>query len=149
MPAAAAPTLFKTMQIDENWTREPIAGLRASHALSPELVRFRGTAWLRIGPSRVCSGRGVFAEREFAGDELILVYDGETCSAERGRVSQHVAKLCGGYVDVYASVGGMLNTSASPNAELRLSGGVWARCAISCGEEVLIPYGRGFSAVHM
>ena len=149
VPAAAAPTLFKTMQIDENWTREPIAGLRASHALSPELVRFRGTAWLRIGPSRVCSGRGVFAEREFAGDELILVYDGETCSAERGRVSQHVAKLCGGYVDVYASVGGMLNTSASPNAELRLSGGVWARCAISCGEEVLIPYGRGFSAVHM
>ena len=149
VPAAAAPTLYKTMKIDENWTREPIAGLRASHALSPELVRFRGTAWLRIGPSRVCAGRGVFAEREFAGDELILVYDGETCSAERGRVSQHVAKLWGGYFDGYASVGGMLNTSASPNAELRSSGGVWARCAISCGEEVLIPYGRGFSAVHM
>ena len=64
----------------------------------------------------MCSGHGVFAEREFAEDELILVYGGETCSAERGRVSQHVAKLCGGYVDVYASVGGMLNTSASPNA---------------------------------
>ena len=142
-------TLFKAMQLDENWTREPIAGLRASHALSPELVRFRGTAWLRIGPSRVCAGRGVFAEREFVEDELILVYDGEACSAERGRVSQHVAKLRGGCVDGHSSVGGLLNTSPTPNAELRSSGGVWARCAILRGEEILIPYGKGFRAVHM
>jgi len=72
------------------------------------------------------------------------LYDGETCSAECGRVSQHVAKLCGGYFDGYASVGGMLNTSASPNAELRSSGGVWARRVISRGEEILIPYGKSF-----
>ena len=142
-------TLFRAMQLDKNWTREQIAGLRATHALSPELVRFRGKAWLRIGPSRVCSGRGVFAEREFETGDLILVYDGETCSAERGRESQHVAKLRGGCVDGNASVGGMLNTSARPNAELRSSGGVWARCAISRGEEIVIPYGRGFRAVHM
>ena len=30
-----------------------------------------------------------------------------------------------------ASVGGMLNTSRSPNAEMRSSGGIWARCAIN------------------
>ena len=30
-------------------------------------------------------------------------------------------------MDGYASVGGLLNTSPSPNAELRSSGGVWAR----------------------
>ena len=112
--------------------------------LSPELVRFRGEAWLRIGPSRVCSGRGVFAEREFAEDELILVYDGEACAAERGRVSAHVAKLCFGHVDGSMSVGGMLNTNPSANAELRLSGGVWARRMISRGDEIFIPYGRGY-----
>ena len=148
-PTAAAPTLFQAMQLDCNWSREAIAGLRATHALSPELVRFRGEAWLRLGPSRVCSGRGVFAECEFAEGELILVYGGETCSAERGRESQHVAKLRGGYYDGHASVGGMLNTSARPNAELRSSGGVWARCAISQGDEIVIPYGKGFCAVHM
>ena len=79
----------------------------------------------------------------------LLVYDGEACAVERGRVSQHVAKLRGGCVDGHASVGGMLNTSRSPNAEMRSSGGVWARCAISCGDEILIPYGKGFRAVHM
>ena len=97
----------------------------------------------------MCDGRGVFAEREFAEGELILVYDGEACAAERGRVSQHVAKLRGGYYDGHASVGGMLNTSPSANAELRSSGGVWARCAISRGDEIVIPYGKGFCAVHM
>jgi len=142
-------TLFAAMQLDCNWSREAIAGLRATHALSPELVRFRGEAWLRLGPSRVCSGRGVFAECEFETGDLILVYDGEACAAERGRVSQHVAKLRGGYYDGHASVGGMLNTSPSANAELRSSGGVYARCAISRGDEIVIPYGKGFRAVHM
>ena len=148
-PTAAAPTLFQAMQLDCNWSREAIAGLRATHALSPELVRFRGEAWLRIGPSRVCSGRGVFAEREFETGDLVLVYEGEVCAPERGRVSQHVAKLRDGYYAGYASVGGMLNTSHTPNAELRSSGGVWARCAISRGDEISIPYGRGYRAVHM
>ena len=111
-PTTAAPTLFKAMQFDDNWSCEPIAGLRATHTLTPALVRFRGEAWLRIGPSRVCAGRGVFAEREFETGDLILVYEGELCSPGRGRVSQHVAKLRGGCVDGHASVGGTLNTSA-------------------------------------
>ena len=97
----------------------------------------------------MCDGRGVFAEREFETGDLILVYDGEACEVERGRVSPHVAMLRGGCVDGHASVGGMLNTSDSPNAEMRSSGGVWARCAISCGDESFIPYGRGHGPIHM
>lgn len=58
----------------------------------------------------------MFADRDFAEDELILVYDGEECSAKRGRVSEHVAQLQAGCVDGVNSVGGMLNTSKEPNA---------------------------------
>ena len=140
-------TLLERMQDANNWQRRTIGGLRDPHA--PELVLFCGELWLRVGPSRVCGGRGVFAERKFAADELILVYDGEACAATRGRSSQHVARLRGGYVDGEASVGGMLNTSRTPNAELRASGGVYARCGIVRGEEVCIPYGVAFHAAHM
>ena len=43
----------------------------------------------------------------------------------------------------------MLNTSKEANAELRGSGGVYARRDIPTGDEIFIPYGRGFHAVHM
>ena len=114
-------------------------------AAADGVARFEGGPWVRVGPS-VVAGRGVFACRPFEKGELLLVLGGEPCGAAEGRENRHVAKLrgAGGCRDGSRTVGGMLNTSRSPNCALRESGGVYARARVAAGEELTIPYGSGY-----
>jgi hypothetical protein len=114
-------------------------------AAADGVARFEGVPWVRVGPSAL-AGRGVFACRPFAKGDLLLVFGGKACDRAEGRKSRCVARLrgAGGCRDGSNTVAGMLNTSRSPNAALRESGGVYARSRVTVGEELTISYGSGY-----
>ena len=139
--AESVATPFARMTEASRWTR------RADGAR--EIVTFEGAPWLCVAPSTLCNGHGLFAARAFARGALIVRYEGEACGGERGKASKHVFVLRSGTcLDGAATVAGMLNWSRTPNAELRESGGVYARKAIAEGDELTVPYGSGYWAVH-
>lgn len=104
---------------------------------------------VRVGPSPI-SGDGLFADTSFKRGGLITVYQGEVCTEERGAVSVFVFKPRGGpAIDgSKGSIAARINSSAHPNAELRDSGGIWAKRPIKIDEEITIAYGKPYWSVH-
>ena len=75
---------------------------------------------------------------------------GEACKASRGYTSAHVLLLKGGLcIDAKKHWMGAMNClSRNNNAEVRNTGGVFARSFINTGDEICMAYGASYWRVH-
>ena len=142
------PTLFQRMGQVELWRHH--SEMDGEDALAPGAYTFEQQRWVRIGPSQLCNGDGLFADRTFEAKDLIIRYGGEACTAEQVPASAHVFQARDGQcIDgAKSGIAARINWSKNPNAQLRESGGVYAKRFISVEEEITIAYGGKYWKVH-
>ena len=141
-------TLFHRMGQVELWRHH--GEMDGEDALAPGAYTFEQQRWVRIGPSPLCKGDGLFADRTFKAKDLIIRYGGESCTAEQVPASVHVFQARDGQcIDgAKSGIAARINWSKNPNAQLRESGGVYAKRCISVEEEITIAYGSTYWKVH-
>ena len=142
LAARPAGTRFERMLDPARWRRGIHKRWSVKGALrTAELVRFEDVPWLTVAASFCGDDDGLFADRPFRADELVVRF-GEGRVLEQQQAGSHVVRRTkhGPWLDFTDALAGKIQWSDRPCAVARGFDGVYALRDIADGEELTIAY---------